>query len=116
MNKSKISFTLKRKVFEKTGGYCYYCGVDLNETWDIDHMTPKTKGGLDNIENLAPSCKKCNSTKGKKTLQEFRSYCAGNVHFDLVQINFLKRVGVYELVQEYCYVNSSGFKFAFETK
>jgi len=50
------------------------CGADLIFDYDytehnelhfhVEHLIPKSKGGGCNIENLFPSCKKCNATKG----------------------------------------------------
>lgn len=48
---------------------CIYCGsVD-----DIacDHVHPRSRGGLDIMENLVAACKPCNSSKGDKLLSEW---------------------------------------------
>lgn len=47
---------------------CVYCGGKSN-TWD--HINPRWNRGKDNIENLVPACRKCNSTKGNRPLQDF---------------------------------------------
>jgi len=58
----------KQAVWDKTDGTCYYCGRPLKpwETFSIDHVIPKSKGGDDSIENLVPSCRLCNSRKGAR--------------------------------------------------
>lgn len=62
--------TLPRaRVYAKTGGKCVYCG-DMAEA--IEHLIPKCKGGSNNIENLFPSCNKCNLSKGSKTIHDFK--------------------------------------------
>lgn len=38
----------------------------------IDHVVPKKLGGKNNIKNLNPSCQSCNSTKGAKSLEDYR--------------------------------------------
>lgn len=48
-------------VYNKTGGYCYYCGKKLSfvnygkngnhGSWHIDHSKPKSKGGTDYLRN-----------------------------------------------------------------
>lgn len=46
-------------------GRCYYCGKKSDKL-EMDHITPLTRGGADDITNVIPVCKKCNSSKGTK--------------------------------------------------
>ena len=56
-------------VFVRAKGCCEYCDVDLIHdriAWDavqFDHIIPKSKGGNDEEQNLALSCKVCNNAK-----------------------------------------------------
>ena len=70
----KISKTKTLEVFKKNNGNCWYCGCCNANT--VDHVVPKSNSGSDDIENLVPACKKCNSQKNKKTLEQFRFYCS----------------------------------------
>lgn len=47
---------------------CAYCGEPATA---IDHITPITKGGTSEWENLAPACGSCNSSKGNRLLLTF---------------------------------------------
>ena len=59
-----------RKVWEKTGGNCAYCGRELTlGTWSTDHIIPRSKGGTGRIENLVLSCRNCNSKKSSELIQ-----------------------------------------------
>lgn len=49
---------------------CIFCGTTENIT--VDHLIPLSRGGRHSIGNLAPSCKSCNSSKGTRTVMEFR--------------------------------------------
>lgn len=49
------------KVFVRYDGKCVYCG---GEATTIDHITPRSKGGTNNLANLVPACKDCNEEKG----------------------------------------------------
>ncbi len=69
MSKQKIRKVLRESQHQQ----CFYCGISLlEEEENIDHIIPRFSGGTDDIENLALCCKSCNSTKGVKTLEEFR--------------------------------------------
>jgi len=56
---------IKRKYHQNVAGSsldpCVYCG---GVATTIDHIQPKSLGGTNDIENLAPMCKKCNNDKG----------------------------------------------------
>src|SRR5690606_20929098 len=50
---------------------CAYCGkdmlssVDNHSDWQSDHIVPASRGGSDDIKNLALSCRTCNFIKGR---------------------------------------------------
>lgn len=50
------------------GRRCAYC-PDLAST--VDHILPLHLGGTNYIENLAPACRPCNTSKGRLTLTEW---------------------------------------------
>src|SRR5437868_9620515 len=53
--------------------YCWYCNCVLSErTWSLDHVIPLSRGGTDHQGNLVAACKRCNSSKGNKTIPEWR--------------------------------------------
>jgi len=51
------------------GNVCFYCGEAKPLT--RDHKVPLTRGGSDDIENIIPACRSCNTRKGTLTAQEF---------------------------------------------
>lgn len=55
-------------MVEKNNFTCFYCG-EYGDT--IDHLIPKSKGGLDTPKNCVCACKKCNQLKSDLTLKEF---------------------------------------------
>jgi len=49
------------ELVRKYGLRCWYCGIELtNRKIEIDHIIPKSKGGSDDLYNLALACKICN--------------------------------------------------------
>jgi 5-methylcytosine-specific restriction endonuclease McrA len=80
----------RQAVWNKTGGHCAYCGLALapdtqqsvtrlygyQSFMEVDHVHPRKLGGIDAFENYVPSCTACNTSKGGKTLEEFRHYMA----------------------------------------
>lgn len=59
-------------VCAKTGGRCFYCGEVPPKAVNIDHFRPLSKGGTDDLSNLFPTCRTCNSSKGGRSLEEWR--------------------------------------------
>ncbi|KAJ8448572.1 hypothetical protein Cgig2_012216 [Carnegiea gigantea] len=69
MKRKKIRNTLSRKnLFYRDDYMCQYCSATSNLT--VDHVVPISQGGKWEWENLVTACAKCNSRKGKKTLEE----------------------------------------------
>lgn len=61
----------RRNLMVRDAHQCQYCGrkPPLREL-NIDHVVPRSRGGLDSWENLVTSCKPCNLRKGWKTPEE----------------------------------------------
>ena len=53
---------LAPKIYASHGAVCQNCGDTDNLT--IDHIIPISKGGTNELDNLQPLCKSCNSSKG----------------------------------------------------
>lgn len=56
---------------------CFVCGLSHDDSLEgfngplqIDHMRPHVKGGILTVENAVLLCKKCNLSKGTKSLSE----------------------------------------------
>jgi len=59
----------RANLFRRDGYRCQYCGTRKGPL-TIDHVVPKTRGGVDSWENLVSACVKCNNKKGDKMPDE----------------------------------------------
>lgn len=61
----------RRNLFLRDKCTCQYCGVKL-KTIDvtIDHIVPRSRGGLTTWENCVVACIKCNSKKADRLLKD----------------------------------------------
>lgn len=78
---TKFSLSKLSRILNTYGNNCWYCGIDL-VTWTvkgrqpnsftIDHLIPISRNGTNEISNLVPACSHCNTSKGSRTLEEYR--------------------------------------------
>ena len=57
----------RRAVFARDGHRCQYCGAAAE---NIDHVIPKSRGGLHAWDNVVASCRPCNARKRDHMLEE----------------------------------------------
>ena len=50
----------RKSLHEFTGNSCIYCGKTSES---IDHVLPRSRGGLSTTENCVPACLSCNGSK-----------------------------------------------------
>ncbi|SNZ21677.1 HNH endonuclease [Cohaesibacter gelatinilyticus] len=80
----------RKRIWDKTGGKCWYCGNDLPEKgWHADHVEPVIrvtelarknpdcpdqawKPEREREDNKVPACSKCNLYKSTHSVEEFR--------------------------------------------
>ena len=81
------------------GMRCASCGTDEDIT--IDHILPRVRGGSDEVSNLQPMCRKCNSHKGTRP----DTYWGKQFYFDLPLNRSALRVSqdnfVFSLMEEH---------------
>jgi hypothetical protein len=67
LNRAAREKPTKTAIYRRDNYSCQYCGSTRSLT--IDHVIPRSRGGLDTWENLALSCSRCNVKKADKLLQ-----------------------------------------------
>jgi len=60
-----------RAQYKRQRGRCYYCGVEVGDTYHVDHVVPISKGGSNDPSNLVVACAPCNLRKNDKLPHEF---------------------------------------------
>ncbi len=63
----------RRNLFARDGHQCQYCGERLpHSLLSLDHVVPRSRGGLTSWDNVVCCCLKCNTKKGGRTPREAR--------------------------------------------
>jgi CRISPR/Cas system Type II protein with McrA/HNH and RuvC-like nuclease domain len=64
-----FNYPLRMFILQRDHYTCQYCGE--RDSKEVDHVFPKSRGGLSIPSNLVCSCKSCNSAKKDKTPEEW---------------------------------------------
>jgi 5-methylcytosine-specific restriction endonuclease McrA len=57
----------RRGVFLRDGGRCVYCEAPATS---LDHVVPRSRGGVHSWENVVSCCRRCNHVKADRTVSE----------------------------------------------
>jgi ATP adenylyltransferase len=69
-----VSGTLRYEVLKRAKFRCELCGISADErALEVDHITPRIKGGTDEIANLQALCYSCNAMKRDRDDTDFRA-------------------------------------------
>ena len=82
----EVSLT-RKNIFLRDNNTCQYCshkGGDLS----IDHVFPRSRGGLDRWENVTTACLRCNVQKGNQTPDEANMPLNRKPYKPLSNLNF----------------------------
>ena len=73
-------FTLRdvQEIFAFQFGECPYCGTNLSNAFEIDHIVPLSRGGSNGPENIQLLCSRRNRKKHAKTHDEFLAWSCAN--------------------------------------
>ena len=57
----------RRAVFARDDWRCQYCGAAAE---NLDHVVPRSRGGSHTWENVVAACRRCNSRKENRLIEE----------------------------------------------
>lgn len=61
----------RRNIFARDNNQCQYCGKKFPTTeLSLDHVIPRSQGGLSTWDNVVCACVRCNVKKGGRTPRE----------------------------------------------
>ena len=69
MGRVNVSDSLKKQVADRAQGCCEYCKSQIRfspNSFEIDHIIPISRGGVNQLENMALACPQCNGHKSDK--------------------------------------------------
>jgi 5-methylcytosine-specific restriction endonuclease McrA len=62
--RSSLSAANRKAVWDKTRGHCHICGGLLDgDKWCVDHVVPRARGGVHELNNYLPTHSLCNKLK-----------------------------------------------------
>jgi 5-methylcytosine-specific restriction endonuclease McrA len=63
----------RKNILLRDRNTCQYCGIALHSSeLTLDHVLPRSRGGLSTWENLVACCHSCNRRKGNQLLHELQ--------------------------------------------
>ena len=84
--RKQIPKSVRFEVFKRDKFTCQYCGESApNVILEVDHITPVSKGGSDDIMNLITSCRDCNRGKTDKKLDDNTAVMVQKKQLDAMQ-------------------------------
>lgn len=101
IKRKSISKKVREQVFNKYGGRCAYCGVDLDpKNWQLDHIIPVqrerfgkySEEEIECFENYVAACRTCNHYKRVHSLETFRRYIE-EIPKKLERDSYIYRIG-----------------------
>ena len=73
MEDDPVPESVRYRLLKKANGRCSLCGATKKETvLHVDHIVPRSRGGLNDESNLQVLCLKCNFGKSNKDATDFR--------------------------------------------
>lgn len=77
-------------IYLRDGLACVYCGRGLEDVQlTLDHVIPRSQGGLHEATNLVTACTACNSARHDRPVEEFVEAVALYINHDISAADIL---------------------------
>jgi hypothetical protein len=70
MRDARLTAELRQRVVDRAEGVCEYCLSQARyatQSFSVEHILPRARGGTNVVDNLALACQGCNNHKYDKT-------------------------------------------------
>lgn len=95
-----------KKRYAKQSGRCFYCHELLKgKRLNVEHVTPRSRGGSNDSKNLVLACSSCNKAKGSSVINP------DSVKQNAETIKRLHKADAKEYSSELSYQEALGAKF-----
>jgi hypothetical protein len=110
MPRKNINKHLRLQILIRDNYKCSICGRPKDEvSLEVDHIIPISKGGTDELNNLAALCKNCNLGKSNYS---FSDYTSLTIMPNDIEKNFKfchdDKIGMFERYHYYCFYRQRG--------
>lgn len=76
-------------LIERDGAHCLWCGAEpWHEDLSVEHLCPRSRGGITEEENLAVACRRCNRRRRSRSAASYageRAVAGANPDFGLLE-------------------------------
>jgi hypothetical protein len=81
-------------IYLRDGCACVWCGAKVEEgaQLTLDHLRCHSAGGSNAASNLVTACKRCNDSRGARTVREFAKVVAAYVNHGVLARRILQHV------------------------
>ena len=81
-------------IYLRDGLACVYCGstVEDGTQLSLDHIRPHSEGGSTKSDNLLTACKRCNSSRGNRSVEGFCEAVAGYLNHGITGAMILQHI------------------------
>jgi diadenosine tetraphosphate (Ap4A) HIT family hydrolase len=80
-NNDAVRGSVRYEILKRAGNRCELCGASSRDIQiDVDHITPRSKGGSNDPDNLQALCRTCNAQKRNQDDTDFRAVHAAYAH------------------------------------